>query len=167
MRKRVLLIMAVVLALSTTAPAADFWAGLLNGAFQWGPGSNDDSSYGWIPGTAAGYQYAAVQGAPAGGGLVLQAEGAVGLQDSDDDSQEQGMAAGMGQFVGAANGGSAVGLQAGGASQTQTGDVGTQSSTVGGVQYAYVSTGPGGSATATQTAVVLVYQNQEQTEAPE
>ncbi len=161
MRKRVLLLTAVVLALATTAPAASFWAGLLtNGAFRWG--STPDSNFNMgSNANSGGIQYASTQGTN-GGGLVLQAEGAAGFQDEDEDSQEQGMIAGMGQLVANAGDGSSVGFQAGGAGQTQTSDVGTQSQYVGGIQYAYVS----GTGVATQTAVVLVYQNQEEVEAP-
>jgi len=163
MRKRVCLLTAVVLALATTAPAASFWAGLLtNGSFRLGglttgPSPNADSNA-----NSGGFQYADTQGTT-GAGIVLQAEGAAGFQDEDDDSLEQGLAAGMGQLVANAGDGSAVGFQAGGAGQTQTNTWGTQSQYVGSVQYAYVS----GTGVATQTAVVLVYQNQEQTEAPE
>lgn len=159
MRKRVLFIMAVVMALSTAAPAASFWAGLWNAVFHWGPGSEDNSSYGVTP-NAGGYQYGAVQGAPAGGGVVLQAEGAAGYQQSEEDVQRQAMIAGMGQYVGAANGGSATGYQAGYAGQTLSNGGSTQGTYVAGSQYAYVSTSPGSSASVTQTSVVLVEQSQ-------
>ncbi len=102
MRKRVYLLLVVVLALATTAPAASFWAGLLtNGSWRWGGLGSGPQSNSGANANSGGIQYADTQGTT-GGGLVLQAQGAAGFQDSDEDSQEQGMAAGMGQFVGAA-----------------------------------------------------------------
>ncbi len=167
MRKRVCLLLVVVLALATTAPAASFWAGLLtNGSWRWGGLGSGPQSNSGANANSAGIQYADTDGTT-GGGLVLQAEGAAGFQDSDEDSQEQGMVAGMGQLVASTGDGSATGLQAGVAGQTQTSDVGTQSAYAAGIQYAYVNTSGGGTAVATQTAVILVYQSQEQTEDPE
>jgi len=165
MRKREFLLMAVLLALAIAAPARaapSFWGGfLLNGALKLGPGAPDTRTNSGSNANAAGFQYATAEGGAAGGALVLQAEGAAGFQDGDEDSQEQGMIAGMGQVVTAANGGSATGLQGGVAGQTQTNDCGTQTQYVSGVQYASVSTSPGSSATVTQTTTILVYQSQE------
>lgn len=163
MRKRVFLLMAVLLALASAAPARaapDFWAGfLLNGAFRWGPGTdsryNADSNA-----NAAGFQYAEVDGTT-GAGVVVQTEGAAGFQDGDEDSQEQGLVAGMTQVVASTGDGSALAVQGGAAGQTQTNDCGTQSQYVSGVQYASVSTSEGGSAVVTQTATVVVHQSQE------
>ena len=129
MRKRVFLLMAVLLALASAAPARaapDFWAGfLLNGAFRWGPGTdsryNADSNA-----NAAGFQYAEVDGTT-GAGVVVQTEGAAGFQDGDEDSQEQGLVAGMTQVVASTGDGSALAVQGGAVGQTQTNDCGAQS----------------------------------------
>ncbi len=165
MRKRVLLVMALVMALSTIAPADSFWGGLLNGAFSWGSAGDSSSNSGWNS-NSAGYQNAEVQGSPFGVGYVGQAAGAAGFQNSGMTSQQQGAIAGMGQTVGAANGSSATGFQAGYVYDTQTGPWGTQSYLIAGTQFGYVSTTPGGSATTTQTSVVTVYQSQDDTMGP-
>ena len=164
MRKREFVLMAMLLALAIAAPARaapSFWGGFLTngsfrlGGFTTGPSVNADSNA-----NSAGFQYADT-GVTPGEALVVQAEGAAGFQDGDEDSQEQGMIAGMGQVVTAADGASATGLQGGVAGQTQTNDCGTQTQYVSGVQYASVSTSPGSTATVTQTTVILVYQSQE------
>lgn len=161
MRKRVLLVMALVMALSTVAPAASFWAGLLtNGSFRLGPLTTGPSVNSDSNANSGGIQYANTQGTT-GIGFVGQAQGAAGFQDGDEDSLEQGMVAGMSQTVANAGDGSATGFQAGAAGQTQSNDCGTQSQYVGGVQYAYVSTTGGGSAVVTQSATVVVYQSQQ------
>ncbi len=166
MRKRVLLVMALVLALSTVAPAESFWGGLLNGVFHVGSGTdsseNEDSNF-----NSRGYQYAEVQGSPLGVGYVGQAAGAAGFQNSDMNSQQQGAIAGMGQIVVVADGSSATGFQAGYVYDTQSGPWGTQSYLIAATQFSYVSTQEGGSATTTQTAVVTVYQNQSNTTDPD
>lgn len=159
MRKRVLLVMALVMALSTVAPAASFWGGLLNSAFSWGSAGDSSSNSGWNS-NSAGYQNAEVQGSPFGVGYVGQAAGAAGFQNSSMTSQQQGAIAGMGQTVGAANGSSATGFQTGSVYDTQSGPWGTQSYLISGTQFGSVNTTYGGAATTTQTSVVTVYQSQ-------
>lgn len=164
MRRRVFLLMALLLASAIATPARaapSFWSGfLVNGAFRWGSWSTPPSANADSNANAAGFQYAEVDGTT-GAGVVLQMEGAAGFRDGDEDSQEQGLAAGMTQVVASTGDGSAVGVQGGVAGQTQTNDCGTQSQYVSGIQYASVSTSEGGSAVVTQTATVVTYQSQE------
>ena len=101
MRKTVLFACVIVLVASTSVFAASFWGGFLSnfsfrsGSISTGPSVNSGSTPG---GNASGVQYATTSGVTGSGG-VIQGQGAAGYQDSDADSQEQGLAAGQGQVV--------------------------------------------------------------------
>jgi hypothetical protein len=163
MRKTVLGICIVTLAMPASVLGASFWSGfVLNYSdHSTGPSTQYNSTPG---GQASGVQYATASGVT-GSGFVRQGQGGVGYQSNDTSSQEQGAFGGQGQVVYNDGQGEASGTQSGYIHQAQTSTTGSttaiQSQVITGTQSAVVTGAASGSSGAVvQTSSAQVYQYQ-------